>query len=304
VSRAPPCPLRRPASEPPPPSTFPSPRSAHEGAWYYEVEIERLGDTGACRVGWLQRQGELQAPCGYDAGGLAYNSRGGHKYRAARREAYGEAYGEGDVVGCLLVLPPGGRVMGPEVVRVKGGDADKAFTVVEGSGREPARPLAGSFAAFTLNGESQGVAFVDLPEGSWHPAVSLFTKPLAVTPAEDGQDLKDPHKWAVAEDKGRGEAGGSAQQEARVSVRFSGFRHAPPDLAGLIERARELAEREREAAGRVPGDLAGGEAGPPGPVRAAGEMPGPQPPGWVAPAPSGESGGGVKEEGGAAGGAQ
>lgn len=39
---------------------------AHEGVWYFEVDIQHLGETGRCRVGWQQRGGELQAPVGYD----------------------------------------------------------------------------------------------------------------------------------------------------------------------------------------------------------------------------------------------
>ena len=35
---------------------------AHEGAWYFEVSIRRLGPTGHARVGWGTRSAELQAP--------------------------------------------------------------------------------------------------------------------------------------------------------------------------------------------------------------------------------------------------
>ena len=168
---------------------------------------------------------------------------------------------------------------------------------------EPWSLRYGSFCAFSLNGKSQGVAFVDLREGTWHPAVSLFTKPLAVTPEEDGQDLKDPHKWAVAEDKGDQEPGRAQTEEARLTVRFDGFAYPPPALAGLVAQARELAAREREAAGFAEEDLAGVDAGEVGEVRAARDMSGPPPPEWRAPS-AGEGTGAVKEEGGMAGGAQ
>ena len=35
---------------------------AHQGAWYFEVNIRRLGSTGHARVGWATRSAELQAP--------------------------------------------------------------------------------------------------------------------------------------------------------------------------------------------------------------------------------------------------
>ena len=37
---------------------------AHQGTWYYEVRVERLGEGGAARLGWSTSKGELQAPVG------------------------------------------------------------------------------------------------------------------------------------------------------------------------------------------------------------------------------------------------
>ena len=46
---------------------------------------------------------------GYDAHSYAYRDLEGSKVHRALREPYGQGFGEGDVVGCLLHLPPGGR---------------------------------------------------------------------------------------------------------------------------------------------------------------------------------------------------
>lgn len=82
---------------------------AHSGTWYYEVTIEQLGQTGAVRLGWSTRADELQAPVGSDGLGYAYRSLEGSKVHQGLREEYGRGFGEGDVVGCLLHMPSGGR---------------------------------------------------------------------------------------------------------------------------------------------------------------------------------------------------
>ena len=82
---------------------------ARSGTWYYEVTIEQLGQTGAIRLGWSTRESEVQAPVGSDGLGYAYRSVQGSKVHQGVREEYGIPFGEGDVIGCLLHMPPGGR---------------------------------------------------------------------------------------------------------------------------------------------------------------------------------------------------
>lgn len=63
----------------------------------------------------------------------------------ALREPYGEPYNEGDVIGCLLHLPPGGRSLEPspeDVVQWKG-----AAYVKQEASSEP-QTLAGSVLGF------------------------------------------------------------------------------------------------------------------------------------------------------------
>ena len=82
---------------------------AHNGTWYFEVTIEKLGKTGAVRLGWCTRASELQAPVGSDGLGYAYRSLEGSKVHQGVREDYGKGFGEGDVIGCLLHIPPEGE---------------------------------------------------------------------------------------------------------------------------------------------------------------------------------------------------
>lgn len=190
---------------------------AHEGTWYCEVTVAHLGDTGHCRLGWATKGAELQAPVGADAHGFAYRDLEGSKVHKGLREDYGDAYSEGDVVGLLLHLPPGGRRMEPgeeSVVRFKGA----LYTVAD---EQEARPLAGSGVAFTKNGALQGVAYADILEGTYYPAASLYTK--------------------------------HAQAEgATVSFNFGpDFKFAPPRVEGWPE-ARAVAE----LAGKPPAPVA------------------------------------------------
>ena len=78
------------------------------GAWYFEVVVARLGDSGHARVGWAERLAETDAPVGADSSGYAYCDVGGEKVHAGRREPYGEPFVAGDVVGCYLEVTNGG----------------------------------------------------------------------------------------------------------------------------------------------------------------------------------------------------
>ena len=273
---------------------------SHIGAWYYEITVHHLGETGAVRVGWQKPEGELQAPVGYDHHGVAYNSAKGHKYRAALRLPYQDpdlGYGEGDTVGCLLYLPDAGQAprrpqiaaYGSIPVLITNPNAERKnhhHTMTEDhphgiTATAPMGLVPGSFVAYTLNGKSLGVAHVGLSEGLWHPAVSLFTKPLITTtergPEGDGYDLDltnpttctrsipsgtgtgtgaDPSTYAPGIDRRVGAMQGAP---AVVEVRFDDFVHTPPALGPLVAQARKMARREGLP---VLGDDAG--QGPPG----------------------------------------
>mmetsp|Transcript_2977 Transcript_2977/g.4752 ORF Transcript_2977/g.4752 Transcript_2977/m.4752 type:complete len:335 (-) Transcript_2977:810-1814(-) len=73
-----------------------------EGAWYFEVVVAHLGDSGHARVGWSTKWGELNAPVGFDRHGYGYCDVAGEKVHRRIRQPYGEAYAAGDVVGCYI----------------------------------------------------------------------------------------------------------------------------------------------------------------------------------------------------------
>ncbi|XP_071922195.1 uncharacterized protein [Coffea arabica] len=83
-------------------------RGVVEGAWYYEIKVVHLGDTGHTRLGWSTDKGDLQAPVGYDGNSFGYRDIDGSKVHKAVREKYGEdGYKEGDVIGFYINLPEG-----------------------------------------------------------------------------------------------------------------------------------------------------------------------------------------------------
>lgn len=83
-------------------------RGVVEGAWYFEIKVVHLGETGHTRLGWSTDKGDLQAPVGYDGNSFGYRDIDGSKVHKAVREKYGEdGYKEGDVIGFYINLPEG-----------------------------------------------------------------------------------------------------------------------------------------------------------------------------------------------------
>lgn len=85
-------------------------RGVVEGAWYFEIKVVKLGESGHTRLGWTMEKGDLQAPVGYDGNSFGYRDIDGSKIHKALREKYGdEGYGEGDVIGFYINLPDGDK---------------------------------------------------------------------------------------------------------------------------------------------------------------------------------------------------
>ncbi|KLT42976.1 hypothetical protein CC85DRAFT_244920 [Cutaneotrichosporon oleaginosum] len=93
--------------------------SVREGSWYFEVVIERgdgAGGAGAgtggeagnahVRVGWARREANLDAPVGACAYSYGVRDVGGEKVHISRPKPYGRGFATGDVVGCMITLPP------------------------------------------------------------------------------------------------------------------------------------------------------------------------------------------------------
>ena len=148
------------------------------------------------RLGWCTKKAELQAPVGFDEHGYAFRDLEGSKVHNGKREAYGAVpYGvEGDVVGALIHLPEGGHPIearSKRMVRYKGEifyeeEPEKVPTILKGSSIE-----------FFVNGQAQGEAFASIMEGTWYPAVSLFSESdqdKVRVQVNFGPDFKHPPK--------------------------------------------------------------------------------------------------------------
>ncbi|KAI3683294.1 hypothetical protein L1987_83797 [Smallanthus sonchifolius] len=151
-------------------------RGVMEGAWYYEIKVVSLGETGHTRLGWSTEKGDLQAPVGYDGNSYGYRDFNGSKVHKALREKYGEeGYVEGDVIGFYINLPDGNLYApkAPQLVLYKG----QKYACATDAKEDPPKVVPGSEICFFKNGICQGSAFKDLPGGRYYPAASMYTLP-------------------------------------------------------------------------------------------------------------------------------
>ncbi|KAJ1379958.1 SPRY domain [Sesbania bispinosa] len=151
-------------------------RGVVEGAWYFEIKVVKLGETGHTRLGWSNEKGDLQAPVGYDGNSFGYRDIDGSKIHKALREKYGEeGYKEGDVIGFYINLPEGEKYAPktPHLVWYKG----QRYVCAPDAKEDPPSEVPGSEISFFKNGVCQGVAFKDLHGGRYYPAASMYTLP-------------------------------------------------------------------------------------------------------------------------------
>ncbi|XP_057988780.1 protein TRAUCO isoform X2 [Hevea brasiliensis] len=151
-------------------------RGVCEGAWYFEIKVVSLGETGHTRLGWSTEKGDLQAPVGYDGNSFGYRDIDGSKVHKALREKYGdEGYKERDVIGFFINLPEGSlhAPKPPHLVWHKG----HGYVCGPDAKEDPPKIIPGSEISFFKNGVCQGVAFNDLHGGHYYPAASMYTLP-------------------------------------------------------------------------------------------------------------------------------
>lgn len=118
----------------------------HNGAYFWEAEVlPPLSDNAHIRIGWSTRQGDLQAPVGYDKFSYGYRDIDGSKvHDSIRNDNYGASYGEGDIIGCYINL----------------NDREPSYNQIR----------------FFKNGVDQGQAYrgKEIPQGVIFPAISLY----------------------------------------------------------------------------------------------------------------------------------
>eukprot|EP01018_Ginkgo_biloba_P031854 Gb_16053 [translate_table: standard] len=149
-------------------------RGVVEGAWYFEIKVVHLGQTGHTRLGWSTEKGDVQAPVGYDGNSYSYRDVDGSKVHKAVREPYGDRpYVQGDIIGFYISLPDGAQYAPrlPQYVWYRG------QLHYRDSVEEPPKIVPGSEISFFRNGICQGVAFKNINAGRYYPAASMYTLP-------------------------------------------------------------------------------------------------------------------------------
>ncbi|CAG7836975.1 unnamed protein product [Allacma fusca] len=151
------------------------------GAWYWEAKITDQPEGSHARIGFSQAYGNLQGPLGYDRYGYSWRSRMGTKFHQAIGKTYCKGgYGHGDVLGFLIIMPdtnPKAPLIPPSykdrpLVRFKSHlyyeDKDDKSQEADVTLRPESKIIC------FKNGKYQGVAYENIFEGVYYPAVSLY----------------------------------------------------------------------------------------------------------------------------------
>lgn len=148
------------------------------GSWYFEVKIVEMPEGAAVRIGWAQKNANLQAPLGFDKFGYSCRSRKGTKFHDSVGKHYSDGYGQGDVIGCLIELPNGSINLPPSfkdqpLIKFKSHlyyeEKDE-----HSENLKKLKELNGSKITFYKNGKSLGAAYQDIYAGEYFPGVGLY----------------------------------------------------------------------------------------------------------------------------------
>ncbi|KAL0280936.1 UNVERIFIED_CONTAM: hypothetical protein PYX00_002085 [Menopon gallinae] len=172
--------------------------SVMRGTWYWEATVTDIPDGGALRLGWAQEYANLQAPVGYDKFGYSWRSLKGTRFHESHGKHYAETgYGVGDVLGFLIVLPEttGIRYLPQTYKKDRPLVKFKSHLYYEekdqiGEALKALKPLKGAKIYFYKNGVCQGLAFEDIYQGAYYPAISLY-KSTTIT-VNFGPNFKHP----------------------------------------------------------------------------------------------------------------
>lgn len=127
------------------------------GSIYFEVNVIK---SVGIRIGFITSEGELNGPVGADNKGYSYGNVNGYKFHNSVRERYGITYKENDIIGALLLR-----------------------------GKEY------SFIKFFKNGTDLGMAFYNIPDDIFYPAVSLYDG--SIVNLNFGPYLAYPYSWYI-----------------------------------------------------------------------------------------------------------
>ncbi|XP_017287721.2 set1/Ash2 histone methyltransferase complex subunit ASH2 isoform X2 [Kryptolebias marmoratus] len=159
-------------------------RASHgvrKGSWYFEVSVDDMPLETAARLGWSQPLGNLQAPLGYDKFSYSWRSKKGTRFHQSIGKHYSSGYGQGDTLGFFIELPDGTETAKalPDTYKDKALIKFKSYLYFEekdyvDKAEKSLKPISVSRMVFYKNGVNQGVAFENLFEGIYFPAISLY----------------------------------------------------------------------------------------------------------------------------------
>ncbi|KAK1800837.1 hypothetical protein P4O66_006033 [Electrophorus voltai] len=159
-------------------------RASHgvrKGAWYFEVSVDDMPPDTAARLGWSQPLGNLQAPLGYDKFSYSWRSKKGTRFHQSIGKHYSEGYGQGDVLGFFIELPDNTETAKalPDTNKDKALIKFKSYLYFEekdyvDKAEKSLKTVGESRMIFYKNGVNKGVAFENLFEGMYFPAISLY----------------------------------------------------------------------------------------------------------------------------------
>ncbi|KAF4082405.1 hypothetical protein AMELA_G00151170 [Ameiurus melas] len=159
-------------------------RASHgvrKGAWYFEVTVDEMPTDTAARLGWSQPLGNLQAPLGYDKFSYSWRSKKGTRFHQSIGKHYSDGYGQGDTLGFFIELPDDtetARTL-PDTYKDKALIKFKSYLYFEekdyvDKAEKSLKAINKSRMIFYKNGVNQGMAFENLFEGMYFPAISLY----------------------------------------------------------------------------------------------------------------------------------
>lgn len=159
-------------------------RASHgvrKGAWYFEITVDEMPPDTAARLGWSQPLGNLQAPLGYDKFSYSWRSKKGTKFHQSIGKHYSSGYGQGDVLGFYINLPEDTETAKslPDTYKDKALIKFKSYLYFEekdfvDKAEKSLKQTPHSEIIFYKNGVNQGVAYRDIFEGVYFPAISLY----------------------------------------------------------------------------------------------------------------------------------
>jgi len=151
------------------------------GNWYFEVKLIEMPEGSATRIGWAQKNANLQAPLGFDKFGYSCRSRKGTKFHDSVGKHYSEGYAQGDILGCLVELPKGAADASclPPTFKDRPLIKFKSHLYYEekddlAENLKALNKVPGSKITFFKNGKSLGTAFEEIYAGEYFPGVGLF----------------------------------------------------------------------------------------------------------------------------------